>query len=157
MNGICNSVESLDELPEEERMGEPEETSETPSPPLRQTSDNRRNFPSNIHHSPLPSRFNPPPLKGHRRTGSDPFSFKPHHIHSHVRGLNRPHVHFTLGGSSSAASSPGPVDISNIDFRGEAITFKATTAGIQASLAHCIDLMNKREEYWQKKYEKVVC
>ena len=47
------------------------------------------------------------------------------------------------------------MDINNIDFRGEAITFKATTAGILASLSNCIELMNKREEYWQKKFEKV--
>ena len=48
----------------------------------------------------------------------------------------------------------GPINVNNIDFRGEAITFKATTAGILASLSHCIDMMTKREEYWQKKCEK---
>jgi collagen type IV alpha-3-binding protein len=50
----------------------------------------------------------------------------------------------------------GPVNVNNIDFRGEAITFKATTAGILASLSHCIDSMAKREDYWQKKCEKEV-
>ena len=49
----------------------------------------------------------------------------------------------------------GPINVNNIDFRGEAITFKATTAGILASLSNCIDMMSKREEYWQKKCEKV--
>lgn len=42
-----------------------------------------------------------------------------------------------------------------IDFRGEAITFKATTAGILATLAHCIDIMTKREDYWHRRLEKV--
>lgn len=49
----------------------------------------------------------------------------------------------------------GPINMNNIDFRGEAITFKATTAGILASLSHCIEAMVKREDYWQKKCEKV--
>ncbi|KAL3041923.1 ceramide transfer protein-like isoform X5 [Trematomus bernacchii] len=41
-----------------------------------------------------------------------------------------------------------------IDFKGEAITFKATTAGILATLSHCIDLMVKREDSWQKRLDK---
>nr|XP_020469229.1 collagen type IV alpha-3-binding protein-like isoform X2 [Monopterus albus] len=41
-----------------------------------------------------------------------------------------------------------------IDFKGEAITFKATTAGILATLSHCIDLMVKREDNWQKRLDK---
>ena len=51
-------------------------------------------------------------------------------------------------------TSVKPPGISGIDFKGEAITFKATTAGIQATLAHCIDIMNKREEMWQRKLDK---
>lgn len=43
-----------------------------------------------------------------------------------------------------------------IDFRGESITFKATTAGILATLAHCIDIMNKREDYWHRRLDKVL-
>lgn len=42
-----------------------------------------------------------------------------------------------------------------IDFKGEAITFKATTAGILATLAHCLEIMNKREDYWQRRLDKV--
>ncbi len=45
--------------------------------------------------------------------------------------------------------------INGIDFKGEAITFKATTAGILATLSHCIDLMGKREDSWQKRLDKV--
>ena len=45
---------------------------------------------------------------------------------------------------------------SGIDFRGEAITFKATTQGVIQVLGHCIDLMNKREEIWKKKLDRVM-
>jgi collagen type IV alpha-3-binding protein len=40
-----------------------------------------------------------------------------------------------------------------LDFKGEAITFKATTAGILATITHCIDLMQQREDSWRKKLE----
>jgi hypothetical protein len=36
-----------------------------------------------------------------------------------------------------------------------AITFKATTDGVIHNLAFCIELMQKREDIWKKKYEKV--
>ena len=42
-----------------------------------------------------------------------------------------------------------------LDFKGEAFTFKATTTGILHDLAHCIELMQQREEFWKKKLEKV--
>ncbi|XP_062340058.1 LOW QUALITY PROTEIN: ceramide transfer protein-like [Osmerus eperlanus] len=51
-------------------------------------------------------------------------------------------------------SSLSPRGINGIDFKGEAITFKATTAGILATLSHCIDLMVKREDSWQKRLDK---
>ncbi len=51
--------------------------------------------------------------------------------------------------------SSSPKEINGIDFKGEAITFKATTAGILATLSHCIDLMVKREDSWQKRLDKV--
>uniref|UniRef100_A0A8B9FR58 Ceramide transfer protein n=1 Tax=Amazona collaria TaxID=241587 RepID=A0A8B9FR58_9PSIT len=47
-----------------------------------------------------------------------------------------------------------PKGINGIDFKGEAITFKATTAGILATLSHCIELMVKCEESWQKKKDR---
>nr|XP_061800274.1 ceramide transfer protein-like isoform X2 [Nerophis lumbriciformis] len=47
-----------------------------------------------------------------------------------------------------------PKEVNGIDFKGEAITFKATTAGILATLSHCIDLMVKREDSWQKRLDK---
>ncbi|CAF3526585.1 unnamed protein product [Rotaria sp. Silwood1] len=41
-----------------------------------------------------------------------------------------------------------------VDFKGEALTFKATTDGVIHNLTFCIELMQKREEVWRKKYEK---
>jgi collagen type IV alpha-3-binding protein len=43
----------------------------------------------------------------------------------------------------------------SVDFKGESFTFKATTAGIIATLSHCIELMSQREDAWRKKLEKV--
>ena len=42
-----------------------------------------------------------------------------------------------------------------VDFKGESFTFKATTAGILATLSHCIDLMAQREDSWKRRLEKV--
>lgn len=42
-----------------------------------------------------------------------------------------------------------------VDFKGESFTFKATTAGIIATLSHCMELMSQREEAWKKRLEKV--
>jgi len=40
------------------------------------------------------------------------------------------------------------------DFKGEAITFKATTAGLLATLQYCTELMGQREEQLKKRLEK---
>ncbi|XP_065334198.1 ceramide transfer protein isoform X1 [Cloeon dipterum] len=40
------------------------------------------------------------------------------------------------------------------DFKGEALTFKATTSGVLATLAHCLELVNQREEGWRKRLER---
>ena len=42
-----------------------------------------------------------------------------------------------------------------MDFKGEAFTFKATTAGIVATLSHCIELMGQREDAWKKRMDRV--
>lgn len=52
-------------------------------------------------------------------------------------------------------SPASPKTMNGIDFKGEAITFKATTAGILSTLSHCIELMVKREDSWQKRVDKV--
>ena len=41
-----------------------------------------------------------------------------------------------------------------VDFKGEAITFKATTAGILATMSNCIEIMTQREDQWRKKLER---
>jgi len=41
-----------------------------------------------------------------------------------------------------------------VDFKGEAITFKATTTGILATLQYCIELMGQREEQLKKRVER---
>ena len=43
-----------------------------------------------------------------------------------------------------------------VDFKGEAITFKATTAGILATLQYCTELMGQREDQLKKRLEKEV-
>ncbi|OQV17157.1 Collagen type IV alpha-3-binding protein [Hypsibius exemplaris] len=42
------------------------------------------------------------------------------------------------------------------DFKGEAITFRATTGGLLETLRHCVDLMSQREEGLKRKLEKEV-
>ena len=41
-----------------------------------------------------------------------------------------------------------------IDFKGEAITFKATTLGVLSTLQHCLDLMSTETESWKRKLNK---
>lgn len=43
-----------------------------------------------------------------------------------------------------------------IDFRGEALTFKATTQAVLTTMRHCLDLFTQREDMWRKKLEKEV-
>lgn len=131
MNGISISAESIDNIPEEGVV------SSTPSSPMIQSSTTRP--PSS--HSPLPLRF-----AGHRRTGSDPFAFRPTTLQVPRVGKSRP---FSVGGGS-------PSDVSSLDIRAEAVTFKATTTGLVSALSQCIEIMGKREESWQKKLEKVL-
>ena len=44
--------------------------------------------------------------------------------------------------------------VHSLDFKGEAITFKATTAGLLATLQYCTELMGQREEQLKKRLEK---
>jgi len=60
-----------------------------------------------------------------------------------------------LSSSAPVFSPASPKGMNGIDFKGEAITFKATTAGILSTLSHCIELMVKREDSWQKRVDKV--
>ncbi|XP_053196019.1 ceramide transfer protein-like isoform X5 [Scomber japonicus] len=63
-------------------------------------------------------------------------------------------LHNNNGSKEKLFQALSPKGINGIDFKGEAITFKATTAGILATLSHCIDLMVKREDSWQKRLDK---
>jgi collagen type IV alpha-3-binding protein len=42
------------------------------------------------------------------------------------------------------------------NFRGEALTFKTTSAGVLIALQHCLDIISQREDLWRKKLEKEV-
>ena len=44
--------------------------------------------------------------------------------------------------------------LSIMDFKAEAITFKATANGVLFSLATCIEIFSRSEEHWRKKLEK---
>ena len=45
-------------------------------------------------------------------------------------------------------------NLSPIDFKGEAITFKLTTTGLLATVSYCIELMNQREDQLKRRLEK---
>ncbi|XP_015598669.1 collagen type IV alpha-3-binding protein isoform X2 [Cephus cinctus] len=44
----------------------------------------------------------------------------------------------------------------SVDFKGEAITFKATSEGVLITLQHCLDLMAQREDAWRRRWEKEI-
>lgn len=65
--------------------------------------------------------------------------------------------------SSGPANGPGDTEVDaaaekaakrNIDFRGEAMTFKATTAGLLNTLSYCVEIMSKREDAWTRKLDR---
>lgn len=62
--------------------------------------------------------------------------------------------HNNNGSKEKLFPPASPKGMNGIDFKGEAITFKATTAGILSTLSHCIELMMKREDSWQKRLDK---
>ncbi|XP_013867079.1 collagen type IV alpha-3-binding protein [Austrofundulus limnaeus] len=63
-------------------------------------------------------------------------------------------LHNNNGSKEKFFQSSGLKDMNGIDFKGEAITFKATTAGILATLSHCMDLMVKTEDSWQRRLDQ---
>ncbi|XP_056314458.1 ceramide transfer protein isoform X2 [Danio aesculapii] len=72
----------------------------------------------------------------------------------------RPDADYLLNNNNSSKEKLFSVnslkDPPGIDFKGEAITFKATTAGILSTLSHCIDILVKREESWQRRLDKEI-
>ncbi|XP_026066919.1 ceramide transfer protein isoform X2 [Carassius auratus] len=73
---------------------------------------------------------------------------------------SRPNGDYLLNNNNSSKEKLFSVDSLKgslgIDFKGEAITFKATTAGILSTLSHCIDILVKREESWQRRLDKEI-
>ncbi|XP_059406123.1 ceramide transfer protein isoform X2 [Carassius carassius] len=73
---------------------------------------------------------------------------------------SRPDGDYLLNNNNSSKEKLFSVDSLKgslgIDFKGEAITFKATTAGILSTLSHCIDILVKREESWQRRLDKEI-
>lgn len=53
-----------------------------------------------------------------------------------------------------------PLDLGDglkpIDFKGEAITFRETTAGVITTLQHCLDIISQKEESFKKKFDREV-
>lgn len=47
-------------------------------------------------------------------------------------------------------------DIRIVDFKGEAITFRETTAGVLTTLNHCLDIIVQKDECLKKKLDKEV-
>ncbi|KAF2343563.1 hypothetical protein FHG87_025681, partial [Trinorchestia longiramus] len=43
-----------------------------------------------------------------------------------------------------------------LDFKGEALTFKATSAGIHQTLSQCVEVLGQREEAYKRRLEKEV-
>ncbi|XP_030764676.1 collagen type IV alpha-3-binding protein [Sitophilus oryzae] len=50
--------------------------------------------------------------------------------------------------------SPNKESLPVIDFKGEAITFKTTTAAVIDTLQHCAELVSQREESWRKRLDR---
>ncbi|KAM9394178.1 ceramide transfer protein-like [Pholidichthys leucotaenia] len=67
---------------------------------------------------------------------------------------NGEYNHNNNGSKEKLFPPASPKGLNGIDFKGEAITFKATTAGILSTLSHCIELMVKREDSWQKRLDR---
>lgn len=60
----------------------------------------------------------------------------------------------------ACASKALPIDLGNgikpIDFKSEAITFKATTAGLITNMQTCIDLMSQKDDALKRRLDKEI-
>lgn len=43
-----------------------------------------------------------------------------------------------------------------VDFKGEAMTFKATAGAVLTTLQHCLDTVGQREDIWKRRLEKEI-
>lgn len=64
-------------------------------------------------------------------------------------------THQLANGIESHAVNLGD-DLKTIDFKGEAITFRATTAGVLTTLQHCVDIIVQKDESLKRKLEKEI-
>ncbi|XP_063698309.1 ceramide transfer protein [Culicoides brevitarsis] len=60
-----------------------------------------------------------------------------------------------VNGSESQGTELGE-GLKTIDFKGEAITFRATTAGVLTTLQHCVDIIVQKDENLKKKLDKEI-
>ncbi|EDW68748.1 ceramide transfer protein isoform X1 [Drosophila virilis] len=53
-----------------------------------------------------------------------------------------------------------PLDLGDglkpIDFKGESITFRATTSGVLSTLQHCLEIIAENDESWKRKLEREI-
>ncbi|KAK3923745.1 Ceramide transfer protein [Frankliniella fusca] len=60
------------------------------------------------------------------------------------------------GNDQSGANSSTGSQSRAIDFKGEAMTFKATTTGVLTTLEHCLEMVRQSEDLWRKRLEREV-
>lgn len=58
--------------------------------------------------------------------------------------------------STTDGGNPNPTASHSkaIDFKGEAMTFKATTTGVLTTLEHCLEMVRQSEDVWRKRLER---
>ncbi|XP_043466717.1 ceramide transfer protein [Leptopilina heterotoma] len=71
------------------------------------------------------------------------------------KSVNKSNFSGDKAAAAAADKSFNPAELS-VDFKGEAITFKATSEGVLATLQHCVELMGQREDAWRRRWEKEV-
>jgi len=72
-------------------------------------------------------------------------------LHSQVEKLQ---IYFDFCAEHNIVDENMPTDA--VDFRGEALTFKATTQAVLTTMQHCIEMFVQREDMWKKKFEREV-
>ncbi|XP_052132271.1 ceramide transfer protein isoform X2 [Frankliniella occidentalis] len=60
------------------------------------------------------------------------------------------------GNEQSCANSGTVIQSRAVDFKGEAMTFKATTTGVLTTLEHCLEMVRQSEDLWKRRLEKEV-
>lgn len=82
-------------------------------------------------------------------------SFFDYSIAYHIRMMII-HCYCLIIEAENSADLPFDPAEQSVDFKGEAITFKATSEGVLATLQHCLELMTQREDAWRRRWEKEV-